>query len=282
MNNDLLPSSANVSPLKFFVLTFALSWAIWIPLVLSHYAIGPFPVLEGTSGFIRLIGVLMPAVAGIILTSRSGGRHTVSALLRRLGIWQVGWKWWAAATLVYPLILVSTAVIYNFFNGSPPVTFVPPKSSSIFLVNIIFLLIATLGEEIGWRGVGLPALQQRKNALVSSIILGLCWGIWHLPFWLLQDSIDQFGVAYLVLDFLLLPITFYITWLYNHTRESLLIPVVFHLTFNIVNTALLPVTGNLGAFALFNVFNWIITLLIIRDIEPPQISQAANGQLETV
>lgn len=273
-------SSVVVSPLKFFILTFALSWLIWIPLDLSHFGIGPFPVLEGVSPLIRLLGVLMPAVTAIILTSRAGGREAVWALLRRLGIWRVGWRWWAAATLVYPLILVATAAIYNFFYGNPPVTFVPPSSSSIFIVNIIFLLIATLGEEIGWRGVALPALQSRRSALVSSIILGLCWGIWHVPFWLLQDSIDQFGVLYLLLDFLLLPITFYITWLYNHGKSSLLLPVAFHLTFNIINTSLLQVTGNMGAFTLFIILNWIVTLLTIRHLEPPQAQNPANDQLE--
>jgi hypothetical protein len=266
MNDN--PSSVEVSPLHFFALTFLFSWLIWIPLDLSHYGIGPFPVLENVSGLVRLLGVLIPAAVAIFLTGKSGGGRAVKGLLSRLGIWRVGWKWWAAATLVYPLLLVITVLAYNTITGTAAVSFTWPSSLSFFLVNIIFLLIAALGEEIGWRGVALPQMQRKRSALVSSIILGLCWGFWHLPFWLLMDSIDQFGLGYLVLDFLLLPLTFYITWLYNHSQASLLIPVAFHLTFNIVNTALLPVTNSLGTFILFVLLNWIVTLLILGRLEP--------------
>ena len=65
MNNDLHPSPADVSPLKFFVLTFALSWLIWIPLVFPHYGIGPLHIPEGASSLIRLLGVLMPVTPAV-------------------------------------------------------------------------------------------------------------------------------------------------------------------------------------------------------------------------
>lgn len=268
MSQNSQPFRTNVSALKFFVLTFALSWLIWIALDLSHFGIGPLHIPEGVISLIAFLGVLMPATVAITLTGRDGGRKAIGALLGRLGIWRVGWKWWAAATMVYPLLLIVTTLTYNRFVGNPPVTFSSPGSSAALIINVVFLLLASLGEEIGWRGVALPALQQTRTALISSVILGLCWGIWHLPYWLLQDSIDQFGIVYLVLDFLLLPITFYITWIYNHGKSSLLLAVVFHLTFNMVNAMLLPVTGNLGAFALFIVLNWIVTLLIFRHLEP--------------
>jgi CAAX protease family protein len=263
--------TTNVSPRSFFIFTFILSWLIWIPLVLSHYKIGPFNIPEGISILIRLVGVLMPAIIAIILTAQSGGRKATQLLFQQLAIWRVGWKWWAAAIFVYPFLLVLAALIYNLFIGNPPLPKAVLGSLSAVLFSIIFLLIAVLGEEIGWRGVALPGLQQRKSALISSVILGICWAVWHLPFWLLLDSFDQFGPFYLVLNFLLFPMTFYLTWLYNHGRSSLLLPVAFHLTFNIVNTMLLPVTGNTTAFTIFIVLNWVVTLLILRHLEPKNI-----------
>lgn len=258
-----------VLPAKFFILTYALSWLIWIPLVLSHFGIGPLHIPEGISNVIRLLGVLMPAAAAIILTARSGGRLAVGALLRRLGIWRVGWKWWAAAVVVYPALLVVTALAYNWFVGSPQVSLMAQGAIASLSLSIVFLLIATLGEEIGWRGVALPGLQRTRSALTSSIILGLGWGIWHLPFWLLLDSFDQFGVAYFGLNLLFLfPISVYITWFYNHSKFSLLLPVAFHLTFNIVNTALLPVTVNPQAYLLFIALTWVVTGLIVQHLEP--------------
>lgn len=268
------PTLTNVSPVRFFALTFALSWLIWIPLALSHFGIGPFHIAEETSAVVRLLGVLMPAVSALILTAYSGGRAALRRLLARLTLWRVGWMWWLAAALVQPLVLGLTALLFNSLEGNPPVTSAPLMSVDAFIVNMIFLLLAVLGEEIGWHGIGFPALQQRGNALTASVILGWLWASWHLPFWLLLDTFDQFGVGYVGMNFLLvLPLTFYSTWFFNHGKFSILLAVVFHLMFNIVNTALLPITLNLGAFWLLIAFEWVITLLILPHLEPAGVDQ---------
>jgi membrane protease YdiL (CAAX protease family) len=260
--------ATRVPPARFFILTYLLSWLIWIPLVFSHFEIGPFQVPEGASNLIRLVGVLMPATAAILLTALSGGRGAVRALLSRLGIWRVRWKWWAAATLVYPALLVLSALAYNWLVGDPPVIFTPTDSAATLIITIVFLLIASLGEEVGWRGVALPGLQQRMSALSSSLILVVFWGLWHFPFWLLLDSFDQFGIGYIGLNLLFgIPLTFYITWFYNHGKFSLMLPVAFHLIFNI-SSYLLPVTMNTWVYTLFIALTWIITFLIIRHMEP--------------
>ena len=179
-------------------------------------------------------------------------------------IWRVGWMWWAAAVLVQPALLGFTGMLFNRLGGQPPIGPVLLTSTAELMVNIIFLALATLGEEIGWRGVALPSLQSQMSAIKASLILGFLWAAWHIPFWLLLDTFDQFGWAYLALNFIFILLgTFYITWFFNHSRYSLLLPVAFHLSFNILNTALFPVTTSPEAFAMFIAIEFVITLLII-------------------
>jgi membrane protease YdiL (CAAX protease family) len=45
------------------------------------------------------------------------------------------------------------------------------------------LFAGPLGEEIGWRGVALPRLQERMGLLVASLVLWLLWAFWHAPLW---------------------------------------------------------------------------------------------------
>ena len=73
-----------VRPSAFFILTYLLSWIIWIPLDLAHFEIGPFHISESTSAVVRLLGVLVPAVSAMLLTSIQGGRPAFGALMRRL------------------------------------------------------------------------------------------------------------------------------------------------------------------------------------------------------
>jgi membrane protease YdiL (CAAX protease family) len=274
--NDTPPTVSPVRPATFFTLAFAPSWLIWIPLTLSHFGIGPLHIPEGISSSVRLLGVLMPAVAALLLTARAGGRSAVRSLLERLTLWRVGWRWWLAAVVVVPALLMVSGLFYNWLWGNPPVMPQPAVAPVALIVNVIFLALATLGEEIGWRGVALPALQQRYSPLASSAILGLLWGIWHVPFWLLIDTLAQFGIGYFALNFALaLPMTAYITWFFNHSRGSLLLPVAFHLAFNLVNVVWLPVTSNTSAFGLFIAALWLIALLILPRLEPKRHASSA-------
>ena len=262
-------TTTQVRPVTYFGLVFLLSWSIWIPLALSHLRLIPFHIPEGVSSIVRLLGVLMPAVSALLLTARAGGRDAVRQLFGRLKIWRVGWQWWLAAVVVLPALLVASGLAYNWLGGRPPVTPASPMAAVALAINIFFLALATLGEEIGWRGVALPALQQRHSALIASAILGLLWATWHVPFWLLLDTFAQFGIGYLALNLaLILPSTVYITWFFNRGRGSLLLPVAFHLAFNLVNVVWLPVTTTIGAFEVFIAAMWGVALLVLPRLEP--------------
>jgi hypothetical protein len=84
IGNDVHLATTLVPPWTFFVLTFALSWLIWVPLTLSRFEIRPLHIPAGISSIVRLPGVLMPAIAALLLTARAGGRFAVRRLLGRL------------------------------------------------------------------------------------------------------------------------------------------------------------------------------------------------------
>ena len=82
-------------------------------------------------------------------------------------------------------------------------------------------------EEIGWRGFALPRLLERWNAFTASLILGVVWALWHLPYFF-------FGMPYsfLIYALYLLAVSVLMTWIFNHTQGSLLVAVIFHFWFN--------------------------------------------------
>jgi membrane protease YdiL (CAAX protease family) len=266
MSKTSSQSSQFVAPLHFFLLTFLLSWLIWIPLTLSHFDIGPLKISEDLSSIIRLFGVIMPMVSAFSLVAFHGGLPAVRNLLSRIKIWRVGWKWWIAVIMVYPILLISAGVLYNLFSNQPPIPLLTITATVLF-ANIIFLTIATLGEEIGWRGLALPSLLQRYSPIAASAILGIVWATWHLPFWLLIDTLSQYGAGYFVLNYIfIVPTTFYITWFFINSRESLLLPIVLHLVFNIINVAIFPVTSTIGSFAIFVGLQLALMFIIILKL----------------
>jgi membrane protease YdiL (CAAX protease family) len=81
-------------------------------------------------------------------------------------------------------------------------------------------------EEPGWRGYALPALQQRRSPLVATLILGLGWGVWHIPL---------YGPAGFIVPLVL---AFFYSWLYNRT-QSVLLCILLHASFTAAQDHLL-------------------------------------------
>lgn len=120
-------------------------------------------------------------------------------------------------------------------GGAAPTFFsalgVPANVSPIVLLVPVFIGVlfqAGLAEEIGWRGFALPRLQGRHNALISSLILGVLWALWHYhPLnWSLIGPVLPLHFAAVVC------MTVIVTWVYNNTSGSLLLAVLFHTASN--------------------------------------------------
>jgi uncharacterized protein len=85
-----------------------------------------------------------------------------------------------------------------------------------------------LGEEPGWRGFALPGLQgSGYSPLVSTLILGALVTGWHVPLLFLEEGLLQPSI---IVGFLLgtMAVTFWYTWLFNHTGGSVLMTIISH------------------------------------------------------
>ena len=93
-----------------------------------------------------------------------------------------------------------------------------------------FLVVAVV-EETGWRGWMLPALQDRFSPLVSSVLLGVAWGLWHFPLFVvgLYDAPLDTIVQYLFVGPVMAVL---FTWVYNRTGGNLLLALVLHTSIN--------------------------------------------------
>ncbi len=268
------------SLLSFFGLTFVLSWAIWVPMALDHYALLPVRLDPNFVLVVRLFGTFGPAAAAMLVSLALGGRPALKALLRQLGMWRVGYGWYLAAGVVFPALVFVTAGLYRLLPGATPLP-VQPVSASGLAVVMIIMTLSVLGEEIGWRGFALPRLQRRWTALQSSLILGTIWTLWHLPFWIVLGELERYGAGYWLLGWaFILAGTTYVTWIMNNTGNSVAMAVLFHWSFNIVTSAFLPITTVVPAYGIFVALAWATALLVValygarRLARPAGLAQA--------
>jgi membrane protease YdiL (CAAX protease family) len=193
---------------------------------------------------LALASALSALIAGIIVTAIVDGRAGLKRLLQRYLIWRVGiWYWLFALLFILPALLLGS--LANPLLGGDPLTlsgFNPPFP--LLPMFLVFFLVAGVGEDLGWTGFLIPRLQARYNALVSSLIRGILWGLWHMPLWIcarldpvsLRDFpyggwIAQRGFWLSVGIFFVLfviPWSIIYSWLFNNARGSLLLVSVLH------------------------------------------------------
>jgi hypothetical protein len=246
----------------FFLIAFAFTWLFWILEALAMRG------MLGTSIFVDfLVGPENPAawgplVAAFLLTYLSARKVGVIKLLKRGVDFRFNKNWWLPTLFLMPAI-TGGALLLAILSGetipeptwlSNPLTLVVGSYSFIYLL----FLGGPLQEEFGWRGYALPRLQARFNALVSSLILGLMWGLWHLPYFFIgEEIIYQSAIFGLIISDILIAIL--MTWLYNNTSGSILTALIFHTTI-IFSWVLFPtLETNLGSL-------YYLVLLILASI----------------
>jgi membrane protease YdiL (CAAX protease family) len=206
----------------YFVLAYALTWAL-APLLTISLLLG-------------VVGLMMPAVAAVVVTAVTESKRGVKSLLRRLKLWRAGLRWYVIA-LGLPVLLSAIVVALSILLGAPAqVEF----SQVSLLTMIVFVLV--VGEEIGWRGYALPKLLQNHSAVTASLILGVLWGGWHLPTFFIPGA-PQTSIPFIAFLLFTTGASVLFTWLHLRTEGSLLIATLFHgaiNSFGFVNNALDP------------------------------------------
>jgi uncharacterized protein len=193
----------------FFVLTYAIGWGLI-----------PFWTFQAGAPFIAAL-IVIPLTQGL-----SGLKELGLRMIR----WRVRWYWYAVAVALPLGVLVLTAGLNVALGASAPSLAFGSLTTVllVFAVRLVNPGDGALGEEPGWRGFALPGLQGSGfSPLVSTLILGVLVSGWHVPLLFLEAG----GLRpFMIVGFLLgtVAVTFWYTWLFNHTGGSVLITLVSH------------------------------------------------------
>jgi uncharacterized protein len=242
-----LKTSKTQQLIIFFLLAFVIGWLAFIPIFLYH--VSPAP-----GAFIFLFS---PALAALTTAALSNGITGVKEVLGRYLLWKFHIKWYLLAFLLLPVIFLATGVI-SFRNNLQSLW---TGSSWYFLTaSFAFLMIINSGEEIGWRGFALPRLQSViKNPLVASIVLGVLWGLWHLPLYL-DPKQSSFPLILFLLFIMGISIIYSV--LFNNTRGSLLMAVVLHASTDIAPRFMQIANFTPVSWSIIVAFTWISAMIL--------------------
>lgn len=224
--------------IKFFLLTYIVSWTLFFAAAaIAEKTHAPLGSLTTLNGYVLLLGVFTPSFVAILLTVNADGRDGLAALLGRITIAPAQARWYVFAIAFFAVIKLSVALIHRLLIGGWPAFGQTP--AYIMLGAIVISTPAQAGEEIGWRGYALPRLGEALGLPLASVILGVIWATWHLPFFFLPGN-DKTGGPFPMYLLAVTAISVVMAWLYWRTNGSLLMTMLLHAAINNTKDILAP------------------------------------------
>ena len=252
-------------PLTVYLLvTFGSAWLMWLPLLIDEYLRRSLSVPSVV--FITL-GSFAPSIVALFLTWRYAGATELRQLLGRALVWRISPAWYVLA-IVGPAMVMLLAMGGHITLGGRAPDYVPFGARWLIVgVNfvLVFLIGGPLGEEFGWRGVVLPALEARFSPPWDSLILGIIWTVWHLPLFFISAS-AQHSLPFWLFALLTMPLCILITWVYHCSGDSLLLVMLFHAAVNTWSGALMispEAAGSTRPLTLIMLLTWVVALFVI-------------------
>ena len=230
-------------PVLFFALAYLFTWIFWIPAIF---------VSENIAAVLMLIGLLAPAVVSTVFIMLSGSDPLKRDFTNKIvGFYKVKWKNVFLATCVFAIIIASSIILslafgqsIDQFSFTDDFSFTGVGISSALLT----ILIASIIEEVGWKGYCEDSIGDYMNWFWESMVFGALWSLWHLPLIFIPGTY-QAGLMVnplYVINFFVsgIPLGFIITWVYLVSDRSILACMVFHLFVNFMQEkiALTPET----------------------------------------
>lgn len=174
-----------------------------------------------------ILAVWSPALAAFSIVLYCGGYQGLKSFLSRLLQWRCPPGWYAYLLIGIPLIYAAGSAVKGNLLADP-FTF---DGVGAMLSAMAFMLVLGPVEEFGWRGVALPLLQRRFVPIWAALVLGLIWGAWHLPAFLLSGT-PQSDWGFMPFFIGAVCLSVIITPLFNSSGGSILLAVLYHFQLN--------------------------------------------------
>jgi membrane protease YdiL (CAAX protease family) len=215
----------------FFVITFAITWGLGFGIVIFGDTLAEhFGEFSYDSVFWKIIfhvAVYAPAIAAFTVIGVVKGGAGIRSYIGRIFKWRVRLRWYLFVLLGFPLMFLAARLLMIALGRE-----VPGYGFDTWWGWLPYVLLALVNdpggvEELGWRGFALPMLQRRFSALNAAVILGVIWGVWHVPSFLISGtsqnamSLPIFLVGSVTLSVL-------IAVIYNGTGGSVLLCFLTH------------------------------------------------------
>jgi membrane protease YdiL (CAAX protease family) len=228
-------------PGVYFTVTLIITYALWFS--------GAYLSVHDDSELYMLLilpGLMTPFLISLIMIFTSKNSDLKKDFINRfINLRLINPKVLLAFILLMPLtVLVSIFLSLPFGGSTSQFQFAEEYSfSSGFVPAFLTLILASIFEELGWRGYGFESLQSRYTFFTASVIFSILWSLWHFPLLFVKGmypyEIFHENIWYAVNLFVsIIPMGVIVSWIYVKNGKSVLAAILVHISINFLQEAL--------------------------------------------
>ena len=226
--SNLLKKTEIKYSLLFIIIVLIVSWSF------AFYVFSNPGIVQ-----LYILGMFIPALTALIINSirYRSIRLVFKPITKRINLKAI------LFSFIYPvcfigIVAISVAVIgIAEFNEDKLSSLAQFPSLEIIIIGFLLMF----GEEYGWRGFLLKELAEAKGKVFGSIVVGVVWALWHVPFiYGLANFTNMVNPLLLTVIQAGAVFIFSMPFAYSYfLTENIIPPMLFHFMWNFYNPIVL-------------------------------------------
>lgn len=267
----------------YFILSILISWGSLLLILGPQRFLGLEKIPDTLLPFTYLAMISGTTISGLLLIGLVKGRSGFKDFFSRLKKWKMPFKFYAIAIFTAPIIFLITSLVLSIFSKEfIPSIIISNQKLVLIMSSIAGGLMAGFFEEIGWTGFAIPKLRETYSLIKTGLIVGIVWGIWHMPLFLspITGSVSLFVLLLLIKLITHLPAYRVIMTLMYDKTNSLLLTIIMHISLTTGMLVFQPTILEGVNIIWYNLFVtamiWIFYFLINSYLKKHQIRKSSG------
>ena len=237
----------------YLIITFGITFLTWgsiaIYTQINQVEFSDVPILY----LFYILGVIAPMIGAVAVKKKCDLKNFVKSIfLPKIDVF----------TLLFILVMAFLTRML------PSIIETEALSFSVLIIAQIPLFILFGGlEEIGCRGILHQNLDQYNNQIITGLIVGLIWTLWHLPLFFILGTYQNLQGDFLI--FLLNTLAFSVMLgVVYHRTKNIFSCILFHALMNSISNTYL-VSNNIWIAIIVFIFTLIASYLVLKYLQAP-------------
>ena len=241
-------------------------------------------LLHGTPLVMRWLTAIMawtPTYVFLIMFKKLYPNRTVMDFYKKAFSEKLNIRLLTITSLIQTLIFIASVFMVSIQKGVSAISLLDLSFPTVLSALFFTLIQGALGEESGWRGYLLPAVEKKLGVVKGSLIVALIWSFWHSPIWFLGTGYTGAILVKYIIVFVICITSFgFIIGICYHHCKNLFVPIWIHFMLNFFGETFTGSQVDLitwyAVFYLITALGFLIWHKNNKKIEERRISLSSN------